>query len=264
VSGRVAIITGAASGIGAATARLLHRHGTRLVLIDRASDPVHDLAADLDAVAVAGDVTEPAINEHAVHVALDRYGRLDLLHANAGRTSSHGLAAIDFLTLPLQDYRSTMAVNLDAVVHGIRAAAPTLCARQTGAIIVTASLAGLTPYPKDPVYTMTKHALVGLVRALAEPLASDGVVISAVCPGLVDTPFIAAARNEPDTDDIPLIRAEDAGAAVWHAWNTAQPGALWVLQPGREPIAYRPPGVPGPRRHCHLQIGDGDGPTSLT
>lgn len=243
----VAMVTGAGSGIGLATARRLHRLGMRLVLVDRDPSSVGRLAQRLGAVAVVGDVTDPAVNERAVQAATDRYGRLDLLHANAGRMTSRALAAVDIASMDLDAYRATMGVNVDAVVFGIRAAMPALRGERHAGIVVTASLAGLTPYPPDPIYTMTKHAMVGLVRSLAEPLAACGVTISAVCPGFVDTPLIAEARHEFIAADFPLITAADAAAAVEHAWRAAEPGALWVVQPGREPIAYRPAGVPGPR-----------------
>ncbi|GAB3004635.1 dehydrogenase [Amycolatopsis acidiphila] len=240
-------MTGAGSGIGAATARRLRARGVRLVLVDREAGPVRRLAGRLDAVAVLGDVTDPEVNERAVRAATQHYGRLDLLHANAGRMTGPGPDTIDITAMTLDAYSATVGVNLDAVVHGIRAALPALRAGQGAAIVVTASLAGLTPYPPDPVYTMTKHAVVGLVRSLAGPLADSGVVVSAVCPGFVDTPLIAGMRAAFFADGFPLISADDAAAAVEHAWSAAEPGALWVVQPGREPIAYRPAGVPGPR-----------------
>jgi NAD(P)-dependent dehydrogenase (short-subunit alcohol dehydrogenase family) len=245
-SPQAAIVTGAGAGIGRATAHRLHRLGFRLVLVDRDAGPVRRLAGQLGAQAVVGDVADPGVSQQAV-AAAGRCGRLDLLHLNAGRMTTRNLAVADLESLDPAAYRATFGVNVDGVVFGIRAALPLLRGTERPGIVVTASLAGLTPFPPDPVYTMTKHAVVGLVRSLAEPLAEQGITISAVCPGFVDTPLIAEARGRFTAAGFPLITVEDAAAAVEHAWRAAQPGALWAVQPGREPVSYRPAGVPGPR-----------------
>ncbi|HYZ53309.1 MAG TPA: SDR family NAD(P)-dependent oxidoreductase, partial [Streptosporangiaceae bacterium] len=246
-----AIVTGAGAGIGLATAHRLHRLGMRLVLVDTEPGRVRQLAAKLGAVPVVGDVADPAVSEQAVRAAASSYGRLDLLHLNAGRMTTRDLAVVDLRSLDLAAYLATVGANMDGVVFGIRAALPVLHGTPPSAIVVTASLAGLTPFPPDPIYTMTKHAVVGLVRSLAELLAAEGITICALCPGFVDTPLIAGARHRFTAAGFPLISAEHAAAAVEHAWRAAEPGALWALQPGREPVRYRPAGVPGPARPDH-------------
>ena len=146
----------------------------------------------------------------------------------------------------LVQYRRAVGVNMDGVVFGVSAAVPLLVRSGGGAIVVTSSLAGLTAYDGDPVYTMTKHAVVGLVRALAVPLSSDNIRIGAVCPGFTDTPLVADIRDMFVGAGFPMLTAEDVAAAVESAFYTEEPGTLLVVQPGRQPVPYRYAGVPGP------------------
>jgi len=237
----VALITGAASGIGAAVARRLSAGGAACVLVDLDADGVERLAKEIGGAWLAGDVSTEEVNLRAVELARERYGRLDLVHLNAGISSGVDLAAFD-----LARYRKTVGVNMDGVVFGVAAALPLLKGSGGGAIVVTASLAGLVGYDGDPIYTMTKHAVVGLVRALATPLAADGVRIGAVCPGFTDTPLVAEARQLFVNAGFPLLAAEDVAAAVESAFSTEEPGSLLIVQPGRQPVSYRYAGVPGP------------------
>ena len=116
--------------------------------------------------------------------ATDRFGGLDLVHLNAGVTSGCGVG--DDFDPAL--YRRAIAVNLDGVVYGIHAALPALTGRSGAQIIVTASLAGLTGLPGEPIYSANKHGVVGLVRSLGPRLlAEHGVRINALCPGFADT-----------------------------------------------------------------------------
>ena len=116
------------------------------------------------------------------------------------------------------------------------------------AIVATASLAGLVAMPLDPVYTLTKHAVVGFVRAVAPQLAERGITINALCPGFADTPIVESELREwVDGQGIPLISPETVAAAALAAARSGETGEAWVVQPGREPVVYGFRGVPGPR-----------------
>jgi NAD(P)-dependent dehydrogenase (short-subunit alcohol dehydrogenase family) len=107
-----------------------------------------------------------------------------------------------------------------------------------GSIVVTASLAALRGVERDPVCTMTKHAVIGLVRALSGPLAREGVRLAAVCPGLVDTPLVAGARDRFRAAGVPMLTAGEVAAAVEDTLRTGEPGTELVLRPGRAPARY--------------------------
>ncbi|MET8865036.1 SDR family NAD(P)-dependent oxidoreductase [Nonomuraea sp. NPDC004580] len=237
----VALITGAASGIGAAVARRLASGGARCVLVDLDAEGVERLAKEVDGAWLAADVSQEEASLEAIALAERRYGRLDLVHLNAGITGK-----VDFADFDAERYRKVVGVNVDGVVFGVRAGVPLLVRSGGGAIVVTASLAGLVGFAGDPVYTMTKHAVVGLVRALAEPLAAQNIRIGAVCPGFTDTPLVADARELFANAGFPLLTADDVAAAVESAFYADTPGTLLVVQPGRQPVPYRYAGVPGP------------------
>ncbi|MFI7129608.1 SDR family oxidoreductase [Nonomuraea sp. NPDC050153] len=237
----VALITGAASGIGAAVARRLSTGGARCVLVDLDGEGVERLAKEVGGAWLAADVSREEASLEAVALAEQRYGRLDLMHLNAGIPGRVDLADFD----PAR-YRQVVGVNVDGVVFGVRAGVPLLKRSGGGAIVATASLAGLVGFAGDPIYTMTKHAVVGLVRALAEPLAAQGVRIGAVCPGFTDTPLVAESREMFVNAGFPLLTAEDVAAAVESAFYAETSGTLLVVQPGRPPVPYRYAGVPGP------------------
>lgn len=237
----VALITGAASGIGAAVARRLAVGGARCVLADVDGPGVERVAKEVGGVWLAADVSDPDASRRAVALAEEEYGRLDLVHLNAGISSGVDLAAFD-----LDQYRKAVGVNIDGVVFGVEASVPLLMRQGGGAIVVTSSLAGLVAFDGDPIYTMTKHAVVGLVRALAQPLAANGIRIGAVCPGFTDTPLVADRRDMFIGAGFPLLTAEDVAAAVESAFYAEEPGTLLIVQPGRQPVPYRYAGVPGP------------------
>ena len=107
-----------------------------------------------------------------------------------------------------------MRANVDGVVFGLRAVVPAIAARGGGAIVVTASLAGFIPIAFDPIYALTKHGVVGLVRSLAPTLAEQRITVNCVCPGLTDTPLIAGGRAQLEAAGFPLIPPSDIAAAV--------------------------------------------------
>ena len=185
---RVAVVTGAASGIGRAVALRLAREGARVVLGDIDPAGLRQTAAAISDVAITAtlDVRDPASCEALVACAITRFGRLDVLCNIAG--------VLDFAALPdLTPERvdRTLGVNLLGVIQLTRAAMPHLLARR-GAIVNMASTAGLVGVPFNAAYCASKHAVLGFTRAVALEYASAGVRINAICPGGVNTPMIGS------------------------------------------------------------------------
>jgi NAD(P)-dependent dehydrogenase (short-subunit alcohol dehydrogenase family) len=149
-------------------------------------------------------------------------------------------------TIDLATYRRVTGINLDGVFFGLQAAIPALRRAGGGAIVATASLAGLVPTPATPVYSLTKHAVVGLVRSVAESLRAENIRVSAVAPGFAETAIIAPIKAAFDASGFPLLSAEEVADVVLQAAD-GEPGAVWPIQPGRTAEPYRFRGVPGPR-----------------
>lgn len=239
----VALVTGGAGGFGRAFSRRLSARGYAVVVADLDADGAAEAATEVGGTAVHADVSKPEDAVAAVRTALDAYGRLDVVALNAGIGS--GLGPTD--PLDLEAYRRIVGVNQDAVVYGVDAAVPHL--RHTGGrIVVTASLAGLVPMPADPLYTLTKTAVVGYVRALGPPLAELGVTVTALCPGFADTAILGALREPLAAAAMPLLSPDDVGEAFLAVLDAGKAGEAWFVQPGREPGPYGFRGVPGPRR----------------
>jgi NAD(P)-dependent dehydrogenase (short-subunit alcohol dehydrogenase family) len=209
-----ALVTGAAGGIGRALVATLEAEGASVRGLDVVDGfDVSDSLAWVD--------VEPA----------------DLVCLNAGV-----LAAGDGT---LDDYRRILGVNVDGVVFGVHALAPRM---QSGsAFVVTASLAGLIPMESDPLYVLTKHAVVGYARSMAPVLQPRGIRINLVCAGIVRTPMTADAQAGLDEAGFPLMEPGQIADAVLLAARSELTGQAWVCQPGREPLLFRFPGVPGPR-----------------
>jgi NAD(P)-dependent dehydrogenase (short-subunit alcohol dehydrogenase family) len=236
--GKVALVTGGASGIGQASAVRLRAEGARIAVADLAApaEGVADLAVQVD-VADSG-VWPGLVGE--VERAL---GGLDLVHLNAGVTCPES----DVEAVTDEQWHRIFRINVDHVFFGIRATAPALRRRGGGAIVCTASLAGLIGMAADPIYAATKHAVVGLVRSVAPQLLAGGVRLQAVCPGIVDTPMVAPAREAMLRAGFPLLRPEDVADAVVRAVDSGGAGECFFVQLGREPAPFQFRNAPGPR-----------------
>ena len=241
--GAVALVTGAANGIGAGAATRLAGLGAKVVLADVDDTAGRDLAGSLGGLYVHCDVAELADNRAAVAAAIAHFGGLDLVHLNAGVAGGCGVGE-DF---DLPGYRRAMGTNVDGVVFGVHAALPALRRRGGGTIVVTASLAGLMPVPPEPLYGAGKHAVVGLVRSLGPTLAEEGIRINALCPGFADTALVEGIREWVDAVGAPLLSVADVVDAFMSVVESDGAGQCWFVQPGRpsEPFAFR--NVPGPR-----------------
>ncbi|MCF2526105.1 SDR family oxidoreductase [Yinghuangia soli] len=242
LAGRVAVVSGGASGIGYATAEALIGAGAQVVVADIDPTAGQKAADTLGAWYAELDVTSSADWARLVENATKVFGGIDIGFLNAGVDT--GGAGLDSLTDAA--YRRIMAINVDGVVYGARALAPAIERRGGGRLVATASLAGLVALPRDPIYTATKHAVVGLVRALAPELAGRGITIHAVCPGLTDTPLLGGAKAYLEEQGMPLLTPPDIAAAVLGCLRSTETGQAWVVQAGREPLMYKFRGVPGP------------------
>ena len=195
---KVAVVTGAASGIGLAVSRRLATEGMRLVLADVEESALEAAAAELarstDVLAVVTDVSEWSSVDQLRVQALERFGTVHLVHNNAG-VGAGGL----LWETSEEDWRWVLGVNLWGVVHGIRAFVPILVGQGEGHVVNTASLAGLITTPFMGIYSATKHAVVALSETLAKDLRTVGspVGVSVLCPGFVNTSIHESERNRP-------------------------------------------------------------------
>jgi NAD(P)-dependent dehydrogenase (short-subunit alcohol dehydrogenase family) len=167
------------------------------------------------------------------------HGPFDAAFLNAGVTTGEG----EMAALADEQYRRAVGANLDGVVFGVRECAGRLMP-DGGSIVATASLAGLTATPMDPIYSATKHAVVGFVRSCAPQLALRGIRINALCPGFTDTPIVAQeVRGDLPA---PLMDPAFVAQAAMEALRSEESGQAWVVQPNRI-VQFRFPNLPGPR-----------------
>jgi NADP-dependent 3-hydroxy acid dehydrogenase YdfG len=209
---KVVAITGATAGIGAASARALAAEGAEVVLGARREERLQELAEELgDQVAVVTmDVRDPAGAEELVATAVDRFGRLDALVANAGIGAYGGI-----MDLTDEQLRVMMDTNIAGTVWPIRAAVPRLLAAGGGDIVIVASVAGLRGGGDEAVYAATKFAQVGLAGGLDRELREQNIRVSTLCPGGVATEFAMGAGRTPEMPGLAdMLRAEDVAAAV--------------------------------------------------
>jgi NADP-dependent 3-hydroxy acid dehydrogenase YdfG len=209
---RTILITGASTGIGAATAKRLHAEGNRLVLAARRREPLDQLAAGLDqgaeVMVEVCDVTEWAQNTALVEAALERFGSIDVVFANAGFGASRG-----FLEESPEHWRAMVLTNVLGVAHTIRATLPHLLEQGHGHFLITSSVAGRRALPGS-LYSATKWAATAIGEALRQELRqihdNDRIKVTLIEPGMVDTPFF---------DDSPsgALEADDIARAVMFA-----------------------------------------------
>jgi NAD(P)-dependent dehydrogenase (short-subunit alcohol dehydrogenase family) len=204
LDGKVAVVTGAAGVIGAATIKLLAERGARIVAVDRREQDlqtaIRDLPASAQALAVAADVTiEDEVAEY-VRAALDRFGAIDAFHNNAGIEG-------DIAPIPkysLATFRRVLDVNVVGVFLGMKHVLPVMLKQNSGSIINTASIAGLIGSPDIAVYTASKHAVIGLTKTAAVECAGTLVRVNCVCPGLIDSRMLSAIIEGRNPGNAPV------------------------------------------------------------
>lgn len=210
LDGKVVLVTGGGSGIGRAVCERVVAEGASVVVVDldvATADTTIAAVGRERAVAVGGDVSDPTTWDSAL-VAAERFGGLDLVHLNAGVYGYTG----PIEDLPLDLYRRTIDANISGVVLGTRAAVGAMKERG-GAIVVTASAAGIVAFEPNPLYTLTKQAVAGFVRAVATGLVPHGITIDAVCPGVVNTPMTVEAMGGGDPRAVGLEMIDPATIA---------------------------------------------------
>lgn len=230
LEGQAAIITGAATGIGRASALRFAREGARLILADIAEEEGRSTAEEIvrgggTAEFMRVDVARREENERLIDTCVERYGSLDILFCNAGvalpkEITESSDAEIDLL----------IDVNFKSLMYASRHAVPIMLEQGRGTILFNASKTGLVAQEDSPVYCATKGAAIQLARALALDYATRGIRVNALCPGIVDTPMLRdVARNAPDPD------------GTWREMCAAQPmgrlatpeeiadAALWLV-----------------------------------
>ena len=201
LAGKVAAVTGAASGIGLECAKMLLDAGVRVGLVDREGDKLHHLCAELgpNAFPVVIDLTSPASVANMLPQILELAGQLDIFHANAGSYVGGPVAEGD----PDQ-WDRMLNLNVNAAFRSVHAVLPHMIERGSGDIIMTSSIAGLVPVVWEPIYTASKHAIQAFVHTVRRQVAPHGIRVGAVAPGPVITALIA---------DWPTEKLEAAKAA---------------------------------------------------
>ena len=199
LSGKVAAITGAASGIGLECARSLIAAGVRVVLVDRAEDALRSACAELgpNAIPLVIDLMKPASVATMMPEILDKAGQLDIFHANAGA----------YVGGPVLDgdpdvWDRVLNLNINAVFRSVHAVLPHMVERKSGDIIVTSSIAGLVPVVWEPIYTASKHAVQAFVHTVRRQVAPHGLRVGAVQPGPVVTALISDWPKDKLDDEL--------------------------------------------------------------
>jgi NAD(P)-dependent dehydrogenase (short-subunit alcohol dehydrogenase family) len=203
LEGKVAIVSGGGTGIGAATARRFAAEGAKVVVTGRRLEPLEAVAAETEGRALQGDVGDPGHADEAVLLARDAFGGLDVVVANAGLGFGGAAGDVDD-----ERWGRTLEVNLTGAFRLVRAALPGLIERGRGSIVFVSSVSGLVSGPEGVAYQTSKAALLGLARSVAVDYGPRGIRANTVCPGWVVTPMGDRAMDE--VADERAISREDA------------------------------------------------------
>ncbi|WP_316203575.1 MULTISPECIES: SDR family oxidoreductase [unclassified Bradyrhizobium] len=248
LDGRVAVVTGAAGVIGAATMRLLAARGARIVAVDRREADLAAataaLPASAEALAVAADVTDEDQVAAYVRQACDRFGTIDVFFNNAGIEGE----IKPITAYPLEAFRRVLDVNVVGVFLGLKHVLPMMLKQNRGSIINTASIAGLIGSPQIAVYSASKHAVIGLTKSASWECTGTNVRVNCICPGLIESRMLsaiiegrsgAAVPADKVVDRVPARRlgqgAEVASIVAFLASDDASyvSGAAYTVDGGR-------------------------------
>ncbi|OUC06315.1 short-chain dehydrogenase [Litorilinea aerophila] len=250
---KVALVTGASRGIGAAIARTYAAAGAKVVLASRKQEALDEVAAQIQAaggtaLAVAAHTGDPAAVAHLVERAVETYGGVDILVNNAATSPHFG----PLLTAQESHWDKTLDINVKGYFRLVQACVPAMRARGGGKIINVASIAGLHPQPGMGIYCVSKAAVIMLTQVLAQELAPDGIQVNAIAPGYVQTRFSQAIWDNPTLNDavlrsIPQRRMgrpeELTGIALYLAAPASDftTGAVFVIDGGQSVASLLPP-----------------------
>ena len=236
----VVVVTGAASGIGRAVALASAAEGAKVAVLDMNEEAGAALAGEIGGLFVPCDVGDGDQWKTNAQTIFETLGAPARVHLNAGIMSAapgQPNEQYRFSVATPERYRRLMSVNVDGVVYGLQALLPHMS--EGSSIVLTASLAGLVPY--DPIYSMTKHAVVGLARSLAGELRTRGIRINAICPGAVDTAIIPSFQEHPNVPMPP----DELAADVLNLFDGEGSGDAWARVREDKPAYVMYP--PGPR-----------------
>ena len=229
-SGKVALVTGGGNGIGRAACVAFAKQGAKVVAVDRDGAAAEATAGIIrqnggDAVAVTADVTKSADVKAYVKAAIDKYGRIDCFFNNAG---------IEGKVSPIVDYDeavfdAVLGVNVKGVFLGLKHVLPEMIRQGGGAIVNTASVAGLVGTPGMPAYVASKHAVIGLTKTAAGEVARQGIRVNAVCPGPVDTRMIHSLEAQLSPGDPASVNQRYQASLPTGRYSTAEEIANMVL-----------------------------------
>lgn len=236
MASKIALITGAATGIGAQVARLLAARDIKVAICDVNAEAGRALAQEIGGLFLPCDVTRLSSMTAAANSCIKALGVPDFVHLNAGiMTVPTGAPFLAIEDVSLEQYRRIVGVNLDGVFHGVKVLLPRM-RKKGGAITITASIAGLGVLPIDPMYAATKYALIGFGRAVAGANANTSMRINVICPGVVDTGIVPDAFKSPD-----IMSPETMAAEVVDLLHNGPNGEIRVRIAQRPAFAVLPP-----------------------
>ncbi|MCY3910609.1 MAG: SDR family NAD(P)-dependent oxidoreductase [bacterium] len=241
LAGKTALVTGAASGIGAACARRYAHAGALVICTDIIDEAGQQVADKIGGRYRHMDVADSsAWSALAAELAQDP-GHLNLVHLNAGIML--GLSNIAEMTD--DDYLRIIGINQHGVVFGLRAAVPLLEAAGGGHALITGSMASFSPLPVDLGYSISKHAIAALVRSAAPSLAERGISLNAVCPATVGTGFLGGNRDRLEAAGMVIMDAEEVAEAAMVVIDSGLTGECFALLKGRPPEPFQFATIPG-------------------
>lgn len=241
LTGKTALVTGAASGIGAACARRYAAAGAHVICTDVADDAGQLVADEIGGRFCHLDVADSsAWTALATDLAQDP-GHLDLVHLNAGVM----LGLNNIAEMADEDYLRIIGINQHGAVFGLRAAVPLLESAGGGHVLVTGSMASFSPLPVDLGYSMSKHAIAALVRSAAPSLAERSISLNAVCPATVGTGFLGGNRDRLEAAGMVIMDSEEVAEAAMAILDSGLSGECFALFKGRQPEPFQFASIPG-------------------